>query len=104
MKIRQQTQPINLPSSGSVFKNPTGDHAAHLIDHCGLKGFKVGGASVSNKHANFFVNDGGATARDVLQVISHVRNVVLSQSGIRLELEVMLVGFTPEELSLLDKV
>lgn len=98
MKKRQQTQPIQLPSSGSVFKNPPGDHAARLIDRCGLKGYTVGGASVSDKHANFFVNNGGAKAADVLALISHVRAEVVRQSGIPLELEVQLIGFSANEL------
>lgn len=98
MKIRQQTQPINLPSSGSVFKNPPGDHAARLIDTCSLKGYRVGGAAVSEKHANFFVNENGAKAADVLEIIRHVQAAVARQFGIKLELEVKLVGFTSEEL------
>jgi len=98
MKKRQQTQPINLPSSGSVFKNPTGDHAARLIDACGLKGFKVGHASVSTKHANFFVNEGGARAKDVMEIIKHVRKKVKEESGVELELEVKLVGFSDSEI------
>ncbi|MBX7152293.1 UDP-N-acetylmuramate dehydrogenase [bacterium] len=98
MKIRQQTQPINLPSSGSVFKNPPGDHAARLIDVCGLKGYRIGGAAVSEKHANFFVNEGNAQAKDVLEIIRYVQSVVVKQFGIKLELEVKLVGFTSEEL------
>ncbi|NUM80698.1 UDP-N-acetylmuramate dehydrogenase [bacterium] len=98
MKIRQQTQPINLPSSGSVFKNPAGDHAARLIDACGLKGYRRGGAVISEKHANFFVNEGNAKAADVLEIIRHTQAVVKKQFGIKLELEVKLVGFTSEEL------
>lgn len=99
MRKRQQTQPIHLPSSGSVFKNPKNDHAARLIDQCGLKGFKVGNASVSTKHANFIVNEGGAKASDVLNIMKHVKATVLDQFGISLELEVKLIGFTPIELN-----
>jgi UDP-N-acetylmuramate dehydrogenase len=99
MKRRQMTQPINLPSSGSVFKNPPGDHAARLIEQCGLKGFRIGGAVVSDKHANFIVNEGGATALDVYDIIRHVRATVHRESGVVLELEVKLVGFTSDELN-----
>lgn len=98
MKKRQQTQPIHLPSSGSVFKNPTGDHAARLIDQCGLKGFRIGRASVSTKHANFIVNEGGAQASDVLQIIKKIKETVKNRFGVTLELEVKLIGFTQEEL------
>jgi UDP-N-acetylmuramate dehydrogenase len=98
MKKRQQTQPIHLPSSGSVFKNPKNDHAARLIDQCGLKGFKIGNASVSTKHANFIVNEGGAKASDVLQIMKHVKKTVYDKFGVTLELEVKLVGFDPAEL------
>lgn len=99
MKKRQQTQPINLPSSGSVFKNPENDHAARLIDFCGLKGLKVGNASVSTKHANFIVNEGGARAADVLQIIKKIKETVFKRFSVALELEVKLVGFSPEELN-----
>lgn len=98
MKKRQSTQPINLPSSGSVFKNPPGDHAARLIDACGLKGYRAGDAMISDKHANFFVNLGGATAADVLALMQHARNEVYARFGVRLELEVQLLGFGDEDL------
>lgn len=98
MKKRQQTQPINLPSSGSVFKNPRNDHAARLIDQCGLKGFKIGHASVSTKHANFIVNEGDAGATDVLQIIKTIKETVFKRFGVALELEVKLVGFSQDEL------
>jgi UDP-N-acetylmuramate dehydrogenase len=75
-----------------VFKNPPGDHAARLVEEAGLKGFTVGGASVSTKHANFVVAAPGATAVDVLAVIRHVQDVVAVRTGIRLEPEVHLVG------------
>jgi UDP-N-acetylmuramate dehydrogenase len=99
MKKRQQTQPINLPSSGSVFKNPKNDHAARMIDQCGLKGFKIGHASVSTKHANFIVNEGGAKASDVLQIMKHVKHSVFERFGISMELEVKLIGFSQNELN-----
>ena len=98
MKKRQETQPIHLPSSGSVFKNPMNDHAARLIDRCGLKGFTIGKASVSTKHANFIVNEGGAKASDVLSIINKVRETVFEQFRVTLELEVKLVGFSSDEL------
>lgn len=99
MKKRQQTQPINLPSSGSVFKNPKNDHAARLIDQSGLKGYRIGGAAVSFKHANFIVNEGHAKASDVLQVIKHIKKTVFEKFGVSLELEVKLVGFAPSEIN-----
>ena len=90
---RIETQPLNLPNAGSVFRNPPGDHAARLIERCGLKAYAVGGAHVSPKHANFIVNaDHEATAADVEAVIHHVHDVVLKRTGIDLELEVRIVG------------
>lgn len=98
MEKRRLTQPINLPSSGSVFKNPAGHHAARLIEEAGLKGFRIGGASVSEKHANFIVNEGKAKAADVLEIIKHIRQTIAQRNGIRLETEVKFVGFNHEEL------
>lgn len=98
MKKRQQTQPIHLPSSGSVFKNPQNDHAARLIEQCGLKGFKIGNAAVSTKHANFIVNEGGAKAADVLQIMKKIKTTVFERFSVSLELEVKLIGFSPDEL------
>jgi UDP-N-acetylenolpyruvoylglucosamine reductase len=90
---RIETQPLNLPNAGSVFRNPPGDHAARLIESCGLKGFTIGGASVSEKHANFIVNaDHRATAADIEATITHVHAVVLKKAGVDLELEVRIVG------------
>lgn len=89
---RRRTQPLGIPSSGSVFKNPPGDHAGRLIELAGLKGHQVGGAQVSPIHANFIVNRGGATAADVLNLIDRIRERVLAEFGVRLELEVELVG------------
>jgi UDP-N-acetylmuramate dehydrogenase len=89
---RRRTQPLAEPNCGSVFKNPPGDHAARLVDEAGLKGFRVGGASVSTKHANFVVAGPGARALDVLSVIRHVQETVAARTGIRLEPEVHLVG------------
>ncbi len=89
---RRRTQPLAEPNCGSVFKNPPGEHAARLVEDAGLKGFRVGGASVSTKHANFVVAGPGATAADVLSVIDHVRQTVAARTGIPLEPEVHLVG------------
>jgi len=92
MRERQEKQPLGLPSCGSVFRNPPGEHAAQLIDSAGLKGFRVGAAVVSDKHANFIINTGDATAADVEKLIGHIRAVVEEHHGIRLELEVHIVG------------
>ena len=99
MKKRQETQPINLPSSGSVFRNPSGDHAARLIETAGLKGHSVGGAAISDKHANFIVNVNRATANDVLELMKKARHEVFEKFGVLLELEVKLVGFETDEIS-----
>jgi UDP-N-acetylmuramate dehydrogenase len=92
---RISTQPLNQPNAGSVFRNPPGDHAARLIESCGLKGFSVGGALVSPKHANFIVNAGGASAADIESVIDHVEQTVERDTGIRLQREVLIVGEKP---------
>jgi UDP-N-acetylmuramate dehydrogenase len=89
---RRRTQPLAEPNCGSVFKNPPDDHAARLIDAAGLKGFAIGGASVSRKHANFIVAGPGASALDVLALIRHVQETVAARTGIRLDPEVHLVG------------
>jgi len=90
---RIATQPLNLPNAGSVFRNPQGDHAARLIEACGLKGYVIGGARVSEKHANFIVNpEGHATAADIESLIEHVREIVRTTTGVTLEPEVRIVG------------
>lgn len=89
---RVRTQPLDLPSCGSVFRNPAGHKSAQLIESCGLKGFRVGGAAVSQKHANFIVNDQNASAQDVRSVIEHVRKTVLDQKGVELKTEVVFIG------------
>ena len=89
---RIESQPLNLPNAGSVFRNPPGDYAARLIESCGLKGKQIGGAQVSEKHANFIVNIGGATAADIESLINKVRAVVLQQAGIDLHPEVKIIG------------
>lgn len=89
---RRQTQPLGLASSGSVFKNPPGDYAGRLIEAAGLKGLREGQAMVSEVHGNFIVNLGGATSDDVLRLIDRVRQQVESRFGVRLQLEVELIG------------
>jgi UDP-N-acetylmuramate dehydrogenase len=89
---RQAHQPLGLPSAGSVFRNPDDDSAGRLIEAAGLKGFRVGGAVVSEKHANFIVNDQKGTAADVRRVGDHVRDVVAQATGIELVYEVEFVG------------
>jgi len=89
---RNATQPLRLPSCGSVFRNPPGDFAGRLVEGAGLKGARVGGAVVSEKHANFIVNTGDATAADIEELIDRVRAAVEKESGVRLELEVRVVG------------
>ena len=85
-------QPLELPSAGSMFKRPVGYFAGTLIEQTGLKGYTVGGAQVSTKHAGFVVNVGGATAKDVLQLISDVQDRVLAVQGVQLEPEVLVLG------------
>jgi len=93
LQRRIATQPLELPNAGSVFRNPPGDHAARLIESCGLKGYTVGGARVSEKHANFIVNPHGrAHASDIEAVIAHVRETVRARTGVDLEPEVRVVG------------
>ena len=92
LERRGLTQPTNQPSCGSVFKNPKGDFAARLIEACGLKGFSIGGASVSEKHANFIVNTGHASAADIEALIEYIQNTVEKQQGVRLVTEVCMVG------------
>jgi UDP-N-acetylmuramate dehydrogenase len=89
---RKNTQPLGMPSCGSVFRNPPGDHAARLIEAAGLKGHRIGGAEVSIKHANFIINRGGATAAEIERLISHVQRKVADVHGIELVHEVRIVG------------
>ncbi len=90
---RRETQPASVLSVGSVFKNPAGDSAGRLIDECGLKGLREGDAVVSDMHANYVVNMGGATATQIRTLIERIRDSVETLTGIRLELEVVPVGF-----------
>jgi UDP-N-acetylmuramate dehydrogenase len=81
-----------LPNAGSVFRNPPGDHAARLIEMCGLKGKRIGDAQVSEKHANFIVNVGNASAADIEQLIEEVQAMVEQRAGVRLQCEVRIIG------------
>ena len=89
---RRDKQPLNYPSAGSTFKRPEGKFAGALIEGAGLKGTRVGGAHVSEKHAGFIINAGGATARDILDLIALVQEKVLKDSGVKLETEVRVLG------------
>lgn len=91
MERRRASQPLELPSAGSTFKRPAGHYAGTLIDQCGLKGLTVGGAQVSEKHAGFVVNRGGATCADVTELIRQVQQRVLDQTGVHLEPEVRII-------------
>lgn len=89
---RKEKQPISLPSAGSIFKRGTDFVTAKVIDECGLKGFSIGDAQISTKHAGFVVNNGNATAEDVLKLIEHVQKVVLEKTGKKIELEIEVLG------------
>lgn len=92
LSIRTETQPTGESSCGSVFRNPTGDHAARLIDVCGLKGMRIGTACVSEKHANFIINDGGASAAEIETLIKYIQKIVKEKTGTDLETEVRIIG------------
>lgn len=93
LQQRVSAQPLTLPNAGSVFRNPPGDHAARLIEACGLKGYAIGGARVSEKHANFIVNaKGRGSAADIENLIEHVRHAVLAKHGVELTAEVRILG------------
>ncbi|MGZ8152888.1 MAG: UDP-N-acetylmuramate dehydrogenase, partial [Methylovulum sp.] len=92
LEHRAKTQPTNQPSCGSVFKNPEGDYAARLIEQTGLKGVAIGGACVSEKHANFIVNTGNASAADIEDLIHYVQEQVKEHQGVELQTEVCMVG------------
>jgi len=91
LQKRNSTQPIGLPSCGSVFKNPNGHYAAELIEASGLKGFCVGGACVSKKHANYIINHNNATATDIENLINHIQNIVMSMHNVELETEIIII-------------
>jgi UDP-N-acetylmuramate dehydrogenase len=92
MEKRSASQPLQQPNAGSVFRNPPGAYAAKIIEGCGLKGRRIGGAQVSEKHANFIVNAGGATAADIEGLIEEVRATVEARTGVQLHPEVRIVG------------
>lgn len=94
---RAETQPLDMPSCGSVFRNPPGDHAARLIETCGLKGRRIGGAQISEKHANFIVNTGTASPADIEMLIHEVGEIVEQRTGIRLHPEVRVLGEMDEK-------
>jgi UDP-N-acetylmuramate dehydrogenase len=91
-KKRRKKQPLTQPSAGSTFKRPKGYYAGTLIEDCGLKGFRIGGAKVSEKHCGFIVNDKNASADDIINVISYIRNEVQKKYGVELEPEVKIIG------------
>jgi len=91
-KQRNDKQPMDLPSAGSVFKRPEGHFTGKLVDDCGLRGFRIGDAAVSDKHCGFIVNLGNATANDVLQVIRHVQSTVFERFGVHLQTEIRILG------------
>lgn len=95
---RNATQPLGRPNAGSVFRNPEGDYAGRLIEVCGLKGYRIGGAVVSDRHANFILNDGEATAEDVVALMRHIRAMVFEKTGVRLDPEIRCIGWTEHPL------
>ncbi|MDI6802395.1 MAG: UDP-N-acetylmuramate dehydrogenase [Bacteroidota bacterium] len=98
LQRRNQSQPLNFPNSGSIFKNPEGNYAAKLIEEAGLKGTRLGAAQISEKHGNFIVNLGDCSANDIIQLINIVRKTVYSKNKIKLIPEIKLVGFNNEVL------
>jgi UDP-N-acetylmuramate dehydrogenase len=92
LKRKKESQPLEYPSAGSVFKNPPDDYAGRLIEKAGLKGKKIGGAMISEKHANFIVNTGGAKAKDILDLMYLAQETVKKETGIQLEPEIRVVG------------
>jgi len=89
---RKEKQPLDLPSAGSVFKRPDGFFTGKLIEECGLRGYQIGKAAISEKHCGFIVNLGGATAADVLALIKYVQDAVYSKFGVNLETEIRFLG------------
>jgi len=88
---RKEKQPLEFPSAGSTFKRPEGYFAAKLIEDCGLKGYQIGGARVSEKHAGFVINAGGATASDVVDIVEYVKKIVFEKTGVNLEPEIEFI-------------
>ena len=97
LERRGASQPTRMPSAGSVFRNPEGDHAGRLVEACGLKGACIGAACVATQHANFIVNTGGASAAEIEALIREVRETVEREQGVRLETEVRVVGEPAQE-------
>ena len=92
LRRRKEKQPLEFPSAGSTFKRPEGYFAGALIEDCNLKGYTIGGAQVSEKHAGFVINRGGATSTDILNLIKHIQNTVFEKHGVKLETEVKIIG------------
>ncbi len=95
---RKKSQPLNKRSAGSLFKNPKNNSAGKLLDEAGLKGFSIGDAKISEKHANFFINDGNASSRDMLMLIKKAHKEVKDKFNVNLSLEVKLMGFNADEI------
>lgn len=93
LEKRREKQPLHKPSCGSVFKRPEGNYAGTLIEKCGLKGCRIGGAEVSEKHANFILNEDNASSSDIYNLILHIQKTVYDKTGIKLETEVRMIGF-----------
>ncbi len=98
LKKRNSSQPLNFPNCGSIFKNPYPNYAAKIIEEIGFKGFRIGDAQVSEKHSNFIVNLGNATANDILSIVKEIIKTVKDKKQIQLEMEVKLLGFEEDEL------
>ena len=92
LRRRKEKQPLEFPSAGSTFKRPEGYFAGALIEDCNLKGYTIGGAQVSEKHAGFVINRGGATSTDILNLIKHIQDTVFEKHGVKLETEVKIIG------------
>ena len=92
MAHRKKTQPLNWPTAGSTFRNPDGNFAAKLIEDCDLKGYKIGGAQISDKHANFIINLGTASALDIEKIIIYIQKVVFEKKNIQLKREIKIIG------------
>ena len=92
MAHRKNTQPLDWPTAGSTFRNPKDNFAAKLIEDCGLKGYQIGGAQVSEKHANFIINLGDASALDIEKIIIYIQKVVYEKKNIQLLREIKIIG------------
>lgn len=92
MEKRRDKQPLEYPSAGSIFKRPENNFAGALIEKCGLKGFHIGGACVSEKHAGFIINTGNATTFDILALVNHIQKTVFEKTNVKLETEIKVLG------------